>query len=130
MFFCLAWLVPIAASLVFARLPRHEKKDYGLAYGLALVLPSLYYLMLWPSGLVHGLVFHHPDFRFLDFRQHLTAFCLLNMGSASLAHMWTGGFFHRHLNSLGRAALVGLGVSCATGFTLFMVFGRSWLGWI
>ena len=128
-FFCLAWVTPWAVAYIFARLPRHEKKSYALPYVLSLVLPSIYFMALWPSPLLHGLVFRHPDFCFLDFRQHLSHFCMLNLSSAFLAQMWSNGFFHRHLNRLG---LVVLGLLTATAFlgcTAVLVYGRSW-GWL
>lgn len=129
LFFCLAWLAPLGASMVYSRIARHEKKNFGMSYGLALVAPSLFYLAMWRTPLVHGQLFHHPDFRFLDFRVHLAEFFLLNLLSAISIEIWTSGFFHRHLNGLGRFVVVCLALFAFGTATLVLVYGRSWLGW-
>jgi hypothetical protein len=128
-FLFLSWATPWVVANIYSRLPRHEMKKYALLYVFSMMLPSLYFMALWPSGLLRSLVFRHPDFRYMDFRVHLSQFCLLNLSSAFLAQLWTSGFFHRIFNSLGRAVLGLLGGSGYTAVTLALVYGRSW-GWL
>ena len=123
----LIWFCPLLSAKFFRHLSRSRQRDWGMALGAALLLPSLGLFGLWHAQKWAFPLLDHADFSPLDLRYFWPWGLPLNLAVALYLFLSVHGVWDRRLPSGLRWALPVLLslLYLAIGFGL--IFGRSWL---